>query len=179
MTSHGRPEPTPWGTRRRLQALMNRGWSPQALQAATGLPAKAITETVTSKMQPSPGLDDRRVAAVYEWAWQRHPPAATPADRQRAAAARETAERLKWPPPMAWDDDIIDQPDGQPAPGWRRTSDRHRAADLVEDLTWIRQQGGYRHAPTHAAAARLGVKPDTLLQACYRVASRQAELEAG
>jgi hypothetical protein len=178
MSSHDRPEPTAWGTRRRLQA-MNRGWSPQALQAVTSLPAEAINEAVTSKKQRPLGLDDRWVAAVYDWAWQRPPPEATPADRQVAAAARETAERLKWPPPMAWDDDIIDQPDGQPAPGWRRTSNLRKSADLVEDLTWIRQQGGYRHAPTHAAAARLGVKPDTLLQAAYRVARRQAELEAG
>jgi hypothetical protein len=184
MITPARPQPTPQGTRRRLQALMNRGWSPQAIQAATGIPAARITAAVTGRRQPALALDDHQVAAAYDRLWQRPPPQATPRERKQAAAARDTAERHKWPPPMAWDDDLIDQPDARPAPGWARTGTSHRSADLAADLAWIREQGGYRHASIDAAAARLGVKPNTLGQACLRAARTPArqpdlELEAG
>jgi hypothetical protein len=182
MTETDRPQPTPWGTRRRLQALMNRGWSPRALQDATGLPGALITAAVAGKNEPGSGLDDRHVAAVYDWAWQRPPPQATPRDKQAAAAARDAAARNRWPPPMAWDDDIIDQPAARPAPGWAPSpTTMRKSKDLLEDLAWIRQQGGYRHAPPSILADRLGMTADAFDQACRRAAKRQVEreLEAG
>jgi hypothetical protein len=181
MTEPARPQPTPWGTQRRLQALINRGWSPQALQDATGLPARLTLAAVTARHLPAADLDDQMVAAVYDWAWQRPPPQATPRDRAATAAARDTAVRNRWPPPMAWDDDIIDQP-GAKAAGWDPVPSKLRkSADVLEDLAWIRQQGGYRHATPDVLAIRLGIKTDTLQQACRRAAQRQArtELEAG
>lgn len=83
---------------------------------------------------------------------------------------------------MAWDDDVIDAPAGEPARRWKpaRTS-YHRAADLAEDLAWIRKHGGYRDVPLAVAADRLGVKRDALEQATIRAArytARQAEPEA-
>ena len=182
MTRTGRPPPTPWGTRRRLQALMNRGWSPRTLQTATGLRGGLITAAVLASRKPVAALDDHYVAAVYDWAWQRPPPESTPRDRATAAAAREIAARNHWPPPMAWDDDTIDQPGAQPAPGWEPVPTKLRkSADLFEDLDWLRQQGGYKNATSDILAARLGMTTEAFDRARFRAARRQAqnELEAG
>jgi hypothetical protein len=178
MTDSPHPGPTPCGTRRRLKSLMNRGWSPQAIEAATGIDAESITATVGIQPPADPALDDHLVAGVYDLLWDQPPPAATARDRDLAAAARATAEQHRWPPPMAWDDDVIDLPRGRPAPGWKPTSTTHKAADMAEDLAWIREHGGYRHASFGVAAARLGVKRDALEQACRRAAARQAQPEA-
>jgi hypothetical protein len=171
------PEPSPSGTQRRLQALMNRGWSPEAIAGAAGINALCIITTVHDRRHLATELDDHEVANAYDLLWDRPPPAVTARDRELAAAARATAERHSWPPPMAWDDDVIDLPDGRPTPRWKPSRTRYRSADLAEDLAWIREQGGYRHASITVAAARLGVKRDTLEQACRR-AARQSQLEA-
>jgi hypothetical protein len=174
MTGPGRPDPTPAGTRRRLQALMNRGWSPAALEQAAGLPAAAVSAVVAGRRGAR--LVDRQVAAAYDQLWNQDPPLATPRDRARAAAARTQAERREWPPPMAWDDELIDQPDASPAPGWKpRPTQLRRAADLAEDMAFVREHGGYNQATVQVVAARLGVSPAALEKASSRVRAREAE----
>lgn len=178
MTHLSRPEPSSAGTRRRLQALMNRGWSPEAIEAAAGINAHDITTTVRDRRQLTAMLDDHQVAHVYDLLWDRPPPTATARDRELAAAAQATATQRGWPPPMAWDDDVIDLSDGRPAPRWKPTRTTHRSADLAEDLAWIREHGGYRHASFTETAARLGIKQNTLEQACRRTSIRQSQMEA-
>jgi hypothetical protein len=180
-------EPTAWGTTRRLQALASRGWSPQAIQAATGIPAGKITAAIGDHHAAGPGLD-HQVAAAYQLRWNRPPPRATPRERALADAARAEAERHGWAPPMAWDDDQIDLPLGRPAVGWKRVRLTGRAADMAEDVAFLRDTG-YRQAPAEVLALRLGVQKKTLQRALIRHASktretarqRQAdkELEAG
>src|SRR5215475_6766882 len=65
-------EPTAWGTTRRLQALMNRGWSARAIQAVSGIPVGQVTAAVRGQRRASRGLD-RRVAAAYELLWDQPP----------------------------------------------------------------------------------------------------------
>jgi len=174
----GYPEPTRWGTTRRLQALASRGWSPEAIDDATGLAAASVTAAVSGQPGTAPALDARAVAAAYDLLWDQPPPSATPQDRARSAAARAQAQRQAWPPPMAWDDDVIDLPDGRPAPGWNPAiPSLRRSAEIAQDLAWVREHGGYQHASWSAAAARLGLKRGTLQQACRR-AARQAHPEA-
>jgi hypothetical protein len=106
------------------------------------------------------------------------PALATTAERAEAEAYREHAQRCGWPPPMAYDDDTIDLPDGDPAPGRKRTGRTTiPAADLAEDARWLRQDGGYRHATPAELAMRLGVTKSALDKALAR-ASRD-EREAG
>lgn len=131
---------------------------------------------VSDRAHATPDLN-QRVAAAYDRLWNQPPPLATPADQQLANAARKQAQRQGWPPPMAWDDDIIDLPGGEPAPGWKpanRTT--NRSVDLDEDIRWVREQGGYRDASMSQLALRLGVKAGTLQQAHLR--ARQADREA-
>jgi hypothetical protein len=163
-----RPQPSAWGTQRRLMALMNRSWAPQAIQRATGIPAAEITNALTDHAAISPGLAER-VAAAYDRLWDQQPPRATPEDRQLAAATAAHARRRGWPPPMAYDDDLIDLPGGAAAPGWQRgTRTKRRWADFAEDIAFVREHGGYRQAPLAVVAMRLGVTRAALEQAHSR-----------
>jgi hypothetical protein len=174
------PGASGWGTQRRLRALANRSWSPEAIAQATGIPAAELAAAVDNRAAASPQLH-QRVAAAYDQLWDKPPPLATPRDRELARQARAHAEHHRWPPPLAYDDDLIDLPDGHPAPGWRRSErTTHRTRDLAEDIAWVREHGGYRHAPIRVIAMRLGVGFDALEQAHCRSqrAARHAQAEA-
>jgi hypothetical protein len=175
MTTRPDPEPTSWGTRRRLQALASRGWSPRAIQAATGIPARRITSAIAGQRVTSQDLN-LRVAAAYDQLWDKQPPRTTRREQALADNTRANAERNDWAPPMAWDDDIIDLPGGRPAPGWKPPAyPKRRSAHLVEDADWVRAHGGYRLAPMSEVAARLGVSQVALAKAHERAADREAE----
>ncbi len=110
--------PTGLGAQRRIRALMARAWSPQAIENATGIPAAGIRQVLADWRNVSLDLA-AAVVRAYDQLWDADPPRATHAQRDAADAHREQAERHGWPPPMAWDDDTIDHPDGHPAPGWK------------------------------------------------------------
>jgi hypothetical protein len=77
------------------------------------------------------------------------------------------AEAHGWPPPLAWDDDIIDDPAASPAPGWQRHDGRlRRSADIAEDAAELQRQGHTREQ----IAARLGVTRAALEKAVIRSA---------
>jgi hypothetical protein len=176
MSNNLDPEPSGWGTQRRLQALASRGWSPRAIQAATGIPTRDIMAALISQGATSPDLN-HRVAVAYNQLWDRQPPRTTRREQILAETARATAEQNEWAPPVAWDDDIIDLPEGQPAPGWKPPSHPvRRAADMVEDADWVRAHGGYRLASLGQVAARLGVTKAALTKAHERAADREAEV---
>ncbi len=60
---------------------------------------------------------DRAVRELYELLWDIAPPAKTAQQRRNITRAKAMAERYGWPPPLAWDDDTIDDPDAQPQAG--------------------------------------------------------------
>jgi hypothetical protein len=156
---------------------MNRAWAPQTIERATGIAAAETTKALADRTSIGPELAER-VATAYDQLWDQPPPQATRQDKELAAAARARAARCGWPPPMAYDDDLIDLPDGHAEPGWKpsgRTS--RRSADLAEDTAWVREHGGYQHTTAAAVAMRLGVSRTALEQAHTRTrqASRQAE----
>ena len=173
MTTREPSRLTPAGTQRRLQALMSRGWSPETIERAIGLPA----------MESARALEDRRgisaeaakrVAAAYDRLWDRPPPQLTDHDRKLAETAAARARARRWPPPLAWDDDQLDRDDATPAPGWRRSDGKQlRSAALAEDAAFVRDNGGYRNATTTQVAMRLGVSRARLEKALSR--TRQAE----
>jgi len=177
MNQSATPVPTGIGAQRRLRALTARGWSPDAIQAATGLAAGHIRAALADPRRIPSDLP-AAVARAYDQFWNTPPPARTAADRAAAEVGRRHAQRRGWAPPMAYDDDTIDLPDGRPTPGWRRTSRTTiPAADLAEDARWLRQHGGYRHATPAELAMRLGVTRAALDKALVRAA--QTEREAG
>lgn len=148
------------GTRRRIQALACIGWTMSRQGARIGWApanfAKLLTDdTVTVRRETA-----QLVARMYDDLWDRAPGG----DRfQRAGITRvkQRAAANGWLPPLAWDDDTIDDPAATPhmpqdAP--------HKGHALVEDVEFLLKTG-----ETFAVTAqRLGLKPSSLQTALRR-----------
>ncbi|MFV2172407.1 hypothetical protein ACFHW2_11505 [Actinomadura sp. LOL_016] len=96
------------GTVRRLQALVAVGWSISELgRRMDMLPTNMAVLLRGEKVTAGKAREARR---LYAELWDQAPPADTPARRVAVSRARNHARALGWPPPAAWDDDIIDLP---------------------------------------------------------------------
>jgi hypothetical protein len=171
--------PTPAGARRRLRALFACGWGAGAIEQQGGLAAARTEYLLAPACTHLPTADEcRQIGVIYECLWDQPPPGRTEEEARAKAAAMARASRSKhWAPPMAWDDDQIDEPGGRPADGWRRTTPRRRAADVVEDAEFVRAHGR-EDASDAEIAWRLGITKNHLQTACRRVRDRQAGFEA-
>jgi hypothetical protein len=151
-------------TRRRLQALVAAGWPKARLAARLGM----LPGNFADVMERSQVLaaTDRAVAVLYEQLWDQRPREATHHQKIAASRARNYARARGWVPPMAWDDDTIADPAAMPADGWQRPR-RHgplRGAELAAEAEELLELG----VSHELAAARLGVKPETLKRALLR-----------
>lgn len=115
------------GTNRRLQALVAIGWSQAELCRRLGV---LRTNCPLGREKVTKGTADT-VRALYDELWDQ------PRSGGFAERARRTAKRKGWAPPMAWDDETIDDPAAQPS-DWAR-EDRHRPI-AIEDLLWLVDQ---------------------------------------
>jgi hypothetical protein len=110
------------GARRRLQGLVALGHCPAELARQAG-----ITQARTHRLlagqtrRVSPELH-ASVAGLYEQMWNQPPAGQTRREHAAAEAARRRAEAAGWPPPMALDDDRIDDPAYRPRTAWRRAA---------------------------------------------------------
>ena len=100
------------GTRRRLQALTTLGWSPPELAVHAGM-HPGVVRRLRSDEGSHPSYADTaavltltrdRVGVVYDRLW------AVPSVGPKATVMRRMALRRGWLPPLAWDDDTIDDP---------------------------------------------------------------------
>jgi hypothetical protein len=115
--------PTGLGSQRRLQALAARSWSAEAISEASGISA----DDVRAALKHPAAMNSRlagRIAKLYDALWDAQPPRATPRQQAQANDAQAQARRCGWAPPLGWDDDQLDVPDGKPAEGWQRSA-RH------------------------------------------------------
>jgi hypothetical protein len=145
------------GTRRRLRALCAAGWSGPALAERLGMEPSGLYLTLTSRALVR-AATARAVRALYDELWDEPPPQGTRSERISAAKARGHAARMGWPPPMAWDDDAIDDPAASPADGWQRPA-RLRPAEVAAEARDLMRWQGLTPA---LAAGRLGVSPRAL-----------------
>lgn len=114
------------GSRRRIQGLIWAGWTGRQLAGLSGL-----TETMISRLACGAALTVtpdvvEAVEDLYDRAWQ--------GPRRPSTASRRRATAAGWAPPLAWDDDTIDDPAARPV-GVRSAADdrpdRHATADLA------------------------------------------------
>lgn len=123
------------GTARRIQALHWMGWRHSDITDRAGFAAGHILSRTHITAHKH-----RVICAIYDELWDTQGPSAESATRAR---------RSGWAPPMAWDDDTIDDPTAAPAaPGSRR-----RGLDLDEVATlaargWTSSQIAVRLATT-------------------------------
>jgi hypothetical protein len=160
------------GTRRRAQALAATGWSQARLARELGLTAANFCAML--RRDQVTAATARAVGELYDRLWNRPPPEHDQRTRIAVARARNRAEREGWAPPLAWDDDQIDDPGAEPAEGWKRPARRTRpSAELAEDAEEVMRREGYTR---EHAAVRLGVSLGALERA-LNVTRRAAELE--
>lgn len=96
------------GSQRRLQALVTLGFSLNALADYAGY-GRSYFKAVLAADRIS--LNTANVVTeVYERLWNKKPIPETGAQRQSVTNAKRIAAKNGWVPPMAWDDDLIDDP---------------------------------------------------------------------
>lgn len=115
------------GTRRRLQALVALGWSQSKLGRRLGILPTNMTPLVTGQRRFVVATADA-VRDLYDELSMQLPPQDDHRDRIAASRARNLARRNGWLPPLAWDDDLIDDPAHTPL------LESDRALAQVEEL---------------------------------------------
>ncbi|MGY5127354.1 hypothetical protein [Streptomyces nigrescens] len=101
------------GARRRLRALSALGYTLPVLAEQTGL----TTETIGSIRQGRRGQlrmsANQEITAAYDRLWKVDP-LSVGVSAAGAAKARTHATKSGWPSPLAWDDEVIDDPEAVP-----------------------------------------------------------------
>ncbi|MDN5746339.1 MAG: hypothetical protein L0H31_14650, partial [Nocardioidaceae bacterium] len=162
------------GTRRRLQALVVCGWTGTRLADRLGCTA-ANVNCALRKGEDEPTVTHfaRTVRDLYEDLWDKEPPCANRHEEARAIQIRRAALERGWSPPLAWDEESIDDPNAEPAQ-WREVTDlgsgrrRIHLDDLEDCISWGLDITG--------AAARLKVTKDAV-EACAKRAQRHDVLD--
>lgn len=102
-TVDGRP------ARRRLQALVANGHTISRLARLLGMLPCNLNRLIREE-RPMLLATDQAIRDLYERLWNQPPPTTTRHERVAASKARGMAARKRWPVPMEWDDDRIDDP---------------------------------------------------------------------
>lgn len=153
------------GTARRLQSLACMGWDCEALAPLIGLSAGFLRHLRAGTRRTVHAATRDRVHAV----WDRL--ALVPHVGPDARRARLFAHRHGWAPPLAWDDETIDNPDARPHPARddapRGLTGRRARFDL-DDLAFLADAG----LNVTQAAERLGVTKSSIEHRCERADRR-------
>jgi hypothetical protein len=114
------------GTHRRLRALGAIGWSGRMIGDLYGFSEMWVSSVCRcGRVQTATAELAKR---IYDDLSMTPPAAVTPAEKGRIAKAKGWARRNGWPPPLAWDDDTIDDPTAQ--------SQLDAVADELEPERW-------------------------------------------
>lgn len=151
------------GITRRLQALYALGYTRDALAAECRTSDRTIRMLYTGTSRRLTSTVAQGVLDAYARLSMTPPAPQTTQQRVAVERAKRRAAALKWAPPLAWDDDTIDDPLAEP--DWSVVAQGARAAraDLDEFAHLIR--GGESIA---RAATRLGVTLSAIEQAARR-----------
>lgn len=153
------------GTRRRLQALSAVGWSGAKLAAYLDVHPTGVTRIFTAERVLARRA--RSVADVYDLLWDQAPPEELQQDKAAATRARREAAANGWPPPMAWDDDTIDDPTAEPT-GVGSAS--RGSLPEGDELLWLLELG----ETYEALAMRFSTDVLSVRQARYRAQKKVA-----
>lgn len=104
----------PAGTSRRLQALVAVGWTQSALAIRLEMLPANFSRLIRGNHPVRIATRDA-VRALYDELWNQSPADTTPSQRRARTQALGFAATRGWPPPQAWDDDLIDDPDARSA----------------------------------------------------------------
>lgn len=99
------------GSRRRIQALMARGYSLPVLAIEDGSKSDKFKRVLASQRVLATTADE--ISRLYDKLWDKNPPSRTVGERISIGMSKKLAADNGWLPPMAWDDDEIDNPKGK------------------------------------------------------------------
>ena len=146
------------GTRRRIQALAAVGFTFTSLAPHLGTNRLYVGDIATADKVMA--RTARKAAEVYDRLWdadpQRHGATAVGVSRAKRLAAREG-----WPPPLAWDDETIDDPAAVP----HAEPERRRLGDTASEIGWLLETG---ERDPETIARRLGVETGSVKRALAR-----------
>ena len=148
------------GGRRRIQALLVMGWRHQDLAPMLGMNTSNIIH------QPGDWFTKRKHDAIkelYDRLWDKRGPA--------TALSINRIAKAGYAPPLAWDDETIDDPNTQPnlgakvyAQGRAPENALKKANAVIEDTEYLLDAGhGWVEIP-----ARLGTTADALERSLHR-----------
>lgn len=149
------------GTRRRLQALIARGWSQSSLAQFIGMFPTNFYRTLHGAMVYASTAV--AVRDLYERLWDQTPPESTRYEKSTAARARTYAVRRGYAPPLAWDDDSIDDPEAVPSTG----IEVDRVTEVLEEYEHLSSLG----VSDFEIASRVRVSVTTLREYLRRAAA--------
>lgn len=134
-TSHVNPR----GARRRLQALHALGYTWVALATETGIGLTTIKDVSRGEWPVVEARHDAAIRDAYDRLSMQLPTGDTRHKMAAITKARQASRRYGWAPPLAWDDDAIDDPDATPAgmdepTGSDTARERARRIDVLTDL---------------------------------------------
>ncbi|TYK45190.1 sigma-70 family RNA polymerase sigma factor [Actinomadura decatromicini] len=136
------------GTRRRMQALVAIGWPQARLAERLGVDRTNLNKALRGDM-PVRCRTARAARALYDELWDEPPPADGHREKIASNRARNYARDRGWVPPLAWDDDTIDDPAAVPDVG----AETSRQDALFENCEELLRQG----FTLRQVAERLGV----------------------
>lgn len=146
----------PTGAMRRVRALTAIGWGLNRIAAESGVNEQTLRDVLYGR--PILERTARRVQAVYQRLWDQRPDTSTPHLASGVTRTRRWAARNGWAPPLAWDDDTIDDPAATPQGVERVSRYGHTADDLAEDVHHLLAAGTTRDE----IAARTGRDPRSI-----------------
>ncbi|MEV1295739.1 hypothetical protein [Pseudonocardia sp. NPDC049635] len=153
------------GSRRRIHALAALGWSVQQLADRLGLARRQLQGRVLHGGEQVSVRTARAIRDLYDALCWQPPPADTAWQRAAVTRTKAWANRQGWVPPLAWDDDTIDDPAATPDLGREQ-----RGVVDVDDVEHLRSFG----YSDKAIADRFGVQLDSLYAALRRNERRGA-----
>lgn len=147
------------GTRRRIQALVAVGWTHKVLAPHLGVNPLYVGDFTTNTLVTA--AHARTVAAVYDRLWNKDP-LQHGVTNGGAKRSRNLAVRRGWPPPLAWDDETIDDPAAGPdlSPPERELSRNELAEIRREEIEHLASFG----TSPQEISDRLGMHVKTVLE---------------
>ncbi len=131
------------GTARRIRALSRVGHSQTSIATRFCVNVQVINRILVQPYVTS--LWAARISDLYEELQLSHGP---------SGIARRRAEAKGWPPPLAWDDDTIDDPKAKPL------HNAHRKVTFAERYQELREHAGV--TDIGLIAERLNIEPDSV-----------------
>ncbi len=145
------------GSARRIRALAVNGWPSRNLAKQLGHKHPATIQDIASGKTPTIRLRTKdAIRGLYEDLWDQAGP---------SVRAASIAKAKGWLPPLAWDDESIDDPDYQPEDVRRKSLPRNVTGVTLEDIEEARDQG---YVSAQQIAWRLGVSQSLVAQILSR-----------